>query len=132
MPQGEGTYGSKVGRPKLKKAAKERARQSAAAEKKRTTVKKGKIVMPKVKTNLKGTDVDKIISPAAKKAVKGVAKAKSTIKEKTKPTIDAAKKIAKKMSNGQAAMAGAILGAIASSALTTRDARGRSKKKNIN
>ena len=47
---------------------------------KRTSVRKGKVVLPKVKTNLRGTTADKIISPTAKglkesgKAIKKVAK----------------------------------------------------------
>tara|TARA_Y100000401_G_scaffold81585_1_gene67015 strand:- start:10140 stop:10487 length:348 start_codon:yes stop_codon:yes gene_type:complete len=91
MPYGEGTYGSKVGRPKKKK---------------RTTVKKGSL--PKAKTNLKGTTADKIISPtvkgvkqsakAAKEAgKKGFKKASRTVSDMQTLLQSGAKKIKKGM-----------------------------------
>tara|TARA_R100000315_G_C5208834_1_gene123743 strand:- start:84 stop:413 length:330 start_codon:yes stop_codon:yes gene_type:complete len=105
MPYGEGTYGSKVGRPKKKK---------------RTTVQKGK--MPKVKTDLKGTAVDKVISPTAK----GLKKSGKAIKEIAK---NIGKKANKAMKENQKVVGAAALGGIMGSAMATRDARKRSKNK---
>ena len=50
MPYGKGTYGSKVGRP------------SKSKDKKPKT----KVTMPKVKTNFKGSAVDKVVGPTAR------------------------------------------------------------------
>ena len=59
-----------------------------------TTVRKGKVVLPKATTDLSGTAVDRIISPTAKglkksgKAIKGVAKkVGSKIGKKVKPVF---------------------------------------------
>ena len=93
MPQGEGTYGSKVGRPKKEKN----------------------------KTNLKGTNADKIISPTVKglkesgKAIKKIAK---TIGKKANKAMKENKDVI------GAAAAGAMYGSI-----RERDARKRSKKR---
>jgi len=105
MPQGKGTYGDKVGRPK-----------------KRTTLKKGKIVMPKVKTNLKGTDADKIIGPAARSLKRSSKAIKSKIKK-------IAKKATKSLSKKDAAILGTALGMGIGTRIARKDARKRSKNK---
>ena len=76
MPYGEGTYGSKVGRPKKKK----------------TTVRKGKLVMPKAKTDLRGTTADKIIGPTARGLKKSGREVKRAVKKASTKVVGAASK----------------------------------------
>ena len=65
---------------------------------KKTTVRKGKVVLPKVKTDLRGTAVDNIISPTAvglkesgRRIKKAGKKVGSKIGKKVKPVIKKAK-----------------------------------------
>tara|TARA_R100000781_G_scaffold56839_2_gene36792 strand:- start:52 stop:378 length:327 start_codon:yes stop_codon:yes gene_type:complete len=104
MPQGEGTYGSKVGRPK-----KEKMKKIA------------KTIGKANKTNLKGTNADKIISPTVKglkKSGKAIKKIAKTIGKKANKALQENKDVIGAVAAG--AMYGYVRG---------KDARGRSEKK---
>jgi len=94
MPQGEGTYGSKVGRPKKEKN----------------------------KTNLKGTNVDKIISPTAK----GLKKSGKAVKKIVK---NIGKKANKVMQENKDVVGAAAAGAMYGFVRGSKNARKRSKKR---
>ena len=85
--------------PKRPKAKKSDVRRPTHPRKKKpikkkikTTYRKGKLVLPKAETSLKGTTIDKIIAPT----VKGLKKSAAAVKEAVKPGVERARKSAKK------------------------------------
>jgi len=81
----------------------------AGEKTKRTTVRKGKVVLPKAETNLRGTTADKIISPTVKGLKESGKAIKAAVKKASKKlTVKNAKGALKKMKPGNKGLLGKI------------------------